>query len=567
MKRYKSYYLPGEFINEDRTGEGFICVTEDYIIEGNLDLNPELDAGGMSEYLEKLNCPYGFIIAEIYEMEINGKLVGNPLEAAGVKIGSTVISVNGKLVRNIEELDKELESIRKSELQTFKIEYIQDKEVKTTDFPVYYNQDDERAKLGIDVIFMEVISGLYFTKNLEVTESIVNKNSNYGIILQVRGNVKAKNIIAGGADFIIEGNADIEDTVLGFYNDGEFRVDGDLTCRTFMNYDHHMDCAPAAEDSVGDYGDYEFDEYLLPEYRGNFDKLTDAVAKGREYRNPDRKSNFDISMSEIYNRLSEDPKKLDISNCEFDKLPDIIYGQTQLESLKVGRVEISPRIAELVNLKELDIKRSFSLVPESLHTLPSLEKLTVGIASQEDFHNICKILSLKELQVEGSYQLFGRFDEKILKLKNLESLTVKNCAEPTAYEKAGKKNKDDKEKALRIISKMTELRKLDLSYNYLYTLTDDFVNLKNLEFLRLSGNPTLQNLPDFSQLEKLRELYFSGESSYSNVPPAKPELLKQILSTNMPLLETLYAERWKIGGNDEMPDPHKNMPNLKTFKK
>ena len=98
-------------------------------------------------------------------------------------------------------------------------------------------------------------------------------------------------------------------------------------------------------------------------------------------------------------------------------------------------------------------------------------------------------------------------------------------------------------------------------------MTDDFVNLKNLGFLRLSGNPTLQNLPDFSQLEKLRELYFSGESSYSNVPSAKPELLKQILSTNMPLLETLYAERWKIGENDEISEPHKNMPNLKTFKK
>ena len=112
---------------------------------------------------------------------------------------------------------------------------------------------------------------------------------------------------------------------------------------------------------------------------------------------------------------------------------------------------------------------------------------------------------------------------------------------------------------------MTKLRELDLSYNYLYTLTDDFLNLENLESLRLSGNPTLQSLPDLSQLKKLKELYFSGASSYSNVPPAKEELLIQILGTNMPLIETLYLERWKTGENVELPDPHENMPNLKKL--
>ena len=565
MKKYKSYYLRGEFIGEDRAGQGFICVEEDYLYEGDLDLNPEISVEGIGDYLEKMDCPHGFIIGGRNKIVVNGETLENPLEAAEVKDGSAIISIDGKPVRNVEEVNTVLKEIRKSGLSAYKIEYVQDGETKVMDFPVYYDQEDEKVRLGVKIFFMKDITGLYFKKNLEVTGSIVNKNSSYGAVFQVEGNVKAKNIIAGGATFIIEGDADVEDTVLGYYNDGEFRVDGSLTCRTFMNDDHHMDCAPVAEDNVGDYGDYEFEEYLLPEYEESFDKLIDAIVEGKEYRNPDRKSNYDLSMSEIYEKLNENPKKLDISSCEFDKLPNMIYEQTQLESLKVGRVEIDSRITELVNLKELDMKRSFSLVPESLHMLPSLEKLAVGIASREDFLNICKISSLKELCIEGSNQIFGRFDKKILELKNLESLTIGNCAEPTAYEKASKKNINDKEKTLLIITKMTKLRELDLSYNYLYTLTDDFLNLENLESLRLSGNPTLQSLPDLSQLKKLKELYFSGASSYSNVPPAKEELLIQILGTNMPLIETLYLERWKTGENVELPDPHENMPNLKKL--
>lgn len=565
MKKYKSYYLPGEFISEDRIGEGFICITEDFSLEGDLDLNPELDTEGIRKYLEKFGCPYGIVVDRINKISVNGKEIENPLETAGMKERDMLISVNGKTVTTLEELDAVLSAILEEKISVYEIKYVQDGEKKIVNMPVYHNAEDERARMGINIIFMKTVSGLYFMKDLNVTGNIINKNSNYGVILQVNGNVKAKNLIAGGANFVITGDADIEDTVLGFYNDGEFQVDGDLTCRTFMNYDHHMDCAPTAEDLVGDYGEYEFEEYLLPEYIDKFDDLIEAVLDGKEYRNPDRKSNSEISMSQIHERLKQDFYKLDISDCDFEEIPDLIYEQGQLESLKIGRMKINERIAGLTNLKELDMRKSYYLVPEYLYKLSSLEKLTIGIASQEDFDNICKIISLKDLRIIDSPQCFERFNEKITELINLTSLEVSGCAEPKAYDKADQTNKAEKEKVLHNIAKLTGLKNLNLTGSYLYTLTDDFINLKNLESLHLSGNPTLQNLPDFSHFIKLKELYFNGSSSYSSVPPADTKLLKQLLGTHMPSLETLYVERWKVDKEEELPNPHKNMPDLKKL--
>jgi Domain of unknown function (DUF4116) len=82
--------------------------------------------------------------------------------------------------------------------------------------------------------------GLVVDGDLTVTGNIINENGNAGPFLLVRGNLRARNVVAGGAEFHIEGDADIEELLLGHYNDGTLAIDGTTRAQLILSDDHSM---------------------------------------------------------------------------------------------------------------------------------------------------------------------------------------------------------------------------------------------------------------------------------------------------------------------------------------
>jgi hypothetical protein len=92
--------------------------------------------------------------------------------------------------------------------------------------------DDENLKNNYG------IRGVIISGNLTVNGSIINSNMSDGPFLLVMGNVSAHNLVAGGAYFQINGNANIRGVVYGHYNDGSICIDGDLSAEVLINDDH-----------------------------------------------------------------------------------------------------------------------------------------------------------------------------------------------------------------------------------------------------------------------------------------------------------------------------------------
>ena len=84
------------------------------------------------------------------------------------------------------------------------------------------------------------VRGIIVTGNLTVNGSIINSNGNSGVFLYVLGDVKAKNLLGGGAYFRIYKNAIIEGITYGHYNDGQIDILGDLSCPIFISEDHDV---------------------------------------------------------------------------------------------------------------------------------------------------------------------------------------------------------------------------------------------------------------------------------------------------------------------------------------
>ncbi|NBA77973.1 hypothetical protein GOQ04_20625 [Emticicia sp. ODNR4P] len=81
------------------------------------------------------------------------------------------------------------------------------------------------------------IIGILVNGNLEVN-NIYNFESDYGVHLVVLGDVSAKNIIVAGQDININGNLNVAEVFLGFYNHGSIFVGGDILSPTIIILDY-----------------------------------------------------------------------------------------------------------------------------------------------------------------------------------------------------------------------------------------------------------------------------------------------------------------------------------------
>ncbi len=134
-------------------------------------------------------------------------------------------------------------------------------------------------------------TGLIVTGDLNVTGSILNTVLEGGAFLHVLGSVRARHLLAGGADIVINGDVDLSEVLYAHYNDGSLIIHGSLRAPVLINDDHHVEISGRADvewnDDTGfvhSDDDEDFPEtlraMLIPEVAFGQD-LFDEIASGR----------------------------------------------------------------------------------------------------------------------------------------------------------------------------------------------------------------------------------------------------------------------------------------------
>ncbi len=138
------------------------------------------------------------------------------------------------------------------------------------------------------------IAALVVLGDLYVDGSIVNGNGESGPALFVKGQLIARNLVAGGSWICANGDAAIEECTCGYYNDGVLAIGGQLQTVLFINSDHHLeiegkliaeasfstDAKRLPEDDNGDYLIPDEFRPLLMEDIVYWDHLLDLLRNG-----------------------------------------------------------------------------------------------------------------------------------------------------------------------------------------------------------------------------------------------------------------------------------------------
>lgn len=97
-----------------------------------------------------------------------------------------------------------------------------------------------RAKHDYSLDDFKQTTGLIVDGDLIVDGSVINKLMEGGPFLFVTGNIKARNLIGGGAEIVIKKDALIEEFIWGHYNDGILSIRGDANCPIIVCDDHDL---------------------------------------------------------------------------------------------------------------------------------------------------------------------------------------------------------------------------------------------------------------------------------------------------------------------------------------
>ena len=77
--------------------------------------------------------------------------------------------------------------------------------------------------------------------DLEVTGTIVNRDSDAGPFLLVTGNLRAKNLVAGGSEIVVLGDLIVDEVIFGYYNHGSITVHGATRAKAIITEYHSFD--------------------------------------------------------------------------------------------------------------------------------------------------------------------------------------------------------------------------------------------------------------------------------------------------------------------------------------
>ena len=431
--------------------------------------------------------------------------------------------------------------------------------------------------------------GMLVTGHLTVKGTIGNYEGDYGPFLIVGGNVKAKNLIGGGSEIIIDGNAEIENVVLGHYNHGVLNI-GQVTARVLICSDHAMSIDKVEAITINyrgtlekaDFTEDDIEKILVSELLDpedgyfNESKLREKLSENPDYNclKAGAKTTQQEALEYLQEIIKSQPNitQLDLSDKKLEVFPAGILKLTALKSLTLNENPIShipkeiktlsnleelylydcdlkelpKEIGELRNLKIFDVSSNYlSVLPSGLDNLTKLQELSLyrnrGIKLTD------QIIDLENLEILNL--------SPIASLENLEILNISSCNMNFPKEILGLK----------------KLKVLDISDNNLTEIPQAITQLENLEVLNLNhalGN--VKTLPDLSKLKNLTAIYFDGGRSYTDFPFPKHSLLFELLNMNLPQLEELYIDRW---GKEEMvrkdlktlPEAIGNFTNLKEI--
>jgi hypothetical protein len=100
----------------------------------------------------------------------------------------------------------------------------------TGDLELDWDREDEDCPDGT------IVDG-----DLEVAGTIVNRNSDSGPFLLVTGNLRAKNLVAGGSEIVVLGDLIVDGVIFGFYNHGSITVYGATRAKAIITEYHAFD--------------------------------------------------------------------------------------------------------------------------------------------------------------------------------------------------------------------------------------------------------------------------------------------------------------------------------------
>ncbi|SEW34567.1 Leucine rich repeat-containing protein [Chitinophaga sp. YR573] len=395
-------------------------------------------------------------------------------------------------------------------------------------------------------------SGIIVAGNLTVKGVIFQPGLDAGEALFVTGNLRARSINKGGAEFCIKGDLIVEQTIYGYSNRGGLIVEGNTEATTIFAEDHHFKFGGDVQGLIistgqvdGAEADFETTEPLLDEladgdYNTNGEWLDRYISEGRQIIQ-ERYISSGGELSPAHLILEEelaqlgnaDIHELDLTGKKLKEFPRTL---TKISSLKKLILDdnhigsIPANIKDLVNLEELHLKKcNLESLPDEIGLLENLRVLDVsGNPDLQLPESINDLSSLRKLDISNNIG-FG-FPESVAGLKELEELNCYQCsyAAPIDFPME--------------VTQLTGLKKLFIGSNSLKTIPDNILQLENLEELNLDASLCyLDELPDLSKLKNLKTLHADGLISFLTRPCPKQSLLKSFFQINS--LEILYLDR------------------------
>lgn len=417
-----------------------------------------------------------------------------------------------------------------------------------------FENEVNTSNLEMDALFMaDPYYGAIFLKNLHTEEYIIQEETDYGPLIIVQGDIKAKNIFVSGGDCYFRGNVNVAQTLIaGVYNHGELSINGRIEADLILSFDHSFTYKPAhikrgivlglqpsfedPEFQSYDFRDVLEKKYYLPgEEMLNTDQVLKALRKGQTLM----KNTTLLTPLErqILKARQSNTAKANLCGMGLKAIPQTLFELTELTALDLSCNYLESLPAEFLQFKQLSkinfFDCEFEAFPEVLLQMPSLQEINLGKNALSRLPD--GLANLPNLKKIGLYQCrLSEFPEQLYHLDKLEeidlsyqeeqpALTIKQplpalktlqlnanfgasiqVALPNLQE-LSMRNCSVKEFPTSILSSK-KLKKLDLSLNR--RMLDFPVEIENLQQLREFRFTMNDHKPaNFDQLNKLAKLH------------------------------------------------------------
>jgi Leucine-rich repeat (LRR) protein len=268
---------------------------------------------------------------------------------------------------------------------------------------------------------------------------------------------------------------------------------------------------------------------------------TEAALTSENQQDIDRWTQARAQLTEIY-----------IDRWNITALPTIVYQCPQLERLTVSNTAITsldPLIGDAKNLKELQlIHTRLTSLPDRLAELENLQELDLSetCVTAAMWEAIAKIPHLRVLRLNHCGLQLA---EHASVPPQLESLIVSGGASPTGL-------MGDELETYQLLARIPTLRHFDFSAHSLRAVPEGLHLLHQVKSMDLSFNALAQLPENFAELQGLERLHLGLVSSQVEAVVQFPEVVFQLRA-----LQSL-----EVSGNcEQVPDRFAELPRLKRL--